>query len=91
MAVVPVPRLLVAPITTLPPRIATSPEKVFAPVNTKVPLPPLVNPSVPASTAETVARLIQNPLLLTVMTGKAEPVVGVKVRVFEAGTSEVSR
>ena len=71
-------------MTSLPPLIAMSPESPaeLSAVSTKVPLPVLVKPLVPAKAELMVARLVQRPLLVTVMAGDALPVGGESVSVF---------
>ena len=71
-------------MTRLPPLIAMSPESPaeLSAVSTKVPLPVLVKPLVPAKAELMVARLVQRPLLLTAMTGEFDAVGGDNVNVL---------
>ena len=58
-----------------------SPAELSA-VSTKVPLPVLVKPDVPASVELMIARFVPRPLLLTVMTGEPDPVGAASVSVL---------
>ena len=61
--------------------IYKSPAELSA-VSTKVPLPVLVKPLVPAKVELMVARLVQLPLFVTEMTGEFDPVGGDNVNVL---------
>ena len=78
------PSWLALVMTSVPPLTAMSPESPaeLSAVSTKVPLPVLVKPLVPAKAELMVARLVQRPLLVTVMAGEFVPVGAANVSVF---------